>query len=112
MSLRLQEAALLFAPSGEFYCSFNWEYFLCFFILLIFFLLCEFKGSSLGGLFICRSFPKLVWDYYIFGMKAAFDLDVCISSVSAGSYPLDSGCAGGWPAGASREVEAVGSAFR
>ena len=60
VSLRLQRAVSLFPPLSEFSCSFNWECFLSFFSLLIFFLFCEFREMSycsLGGLFICRSVP-------------------------------------------------------
>ena len=45
----------LFIPSGEFSCSFNWEWFLSFYILLIVFLFCEFRENhycGLRGLFI------------------------------------------------------------
>ena len=39
---RLKRFVSLFAPSEEFFWSFDWEWFLYFFILLIFLLLCEF----------------------------------------------------------------------
>ena len=36
----------MFTPSGEVSLSFNWEWFLSFFILFIFFLLCEFRKNN------------------------------------------------------------------
>ena len=65
VSIGLQRSVSLFVASGEFSCSFNWEWF---FILLIFFLCCEFREAnyySLGRLFLCKSIPLyLVGDYY------------------------------------------------
>ena len=59
VSVRLQRSISLFAPLGEF-CSFNWEWLPSFFILLIFFLFCEYRDNnccSIGGLFISTSAP-------------------------------------------------------
>ena len=59
VSVRLQRSVLLFAASGEFFCSFNWEWLLSFFILLMFF--CLFSVSlwkpnySLEGYFYARA---------------------------------------------------------
>ena len=47
MSNRLQRSVYLFATSGEFSCSFNWEWFLSFFTLLMFFFFCEFGVAKL-----------------------------------------------------------------
>ena len=55
VSIRMQRSVSLIAPLAESSCSFNWEWFLNFFILLIFFLLYEFRENkccSLGDLFI------------------------------------------------------------
>ena len=46
VSARLQRSVALFAPSGEFSCPFNWEWFLCVFFVLIFFLLCSFRENN------------------------------------------------------------------
>ena len=46
VSVRLQRSVSLFSPSGEFSCSFNWEWLLSFFLLLIFFLFCEFSETT------------------------------------------------------------------
>lgn len=59
MCIRLWRFDSLFAASGEFFCSFNWEWFLCFFFLLMFFF-CEFRENhycNLRGLFTCKSAP-------------------------------------------------------
>ena len=82
VSVRLQRSVSLFAPSVEFSCSFNWEWFLSFFILLIFFLFCEFRKNnyhSLGGLFIRKSAPGWFCEGLLFvcGMRAVFGLDAC-----------------------------------
>uniref|UniRef100_A0A4X1UK17 Uncharacterized protein n=1 Tax=Sus scrofa TaxID=9823 RepID=A0A4X1UK17_PIG len=47
MSVRLQRSVSLLSALGEFSCSFNWEWFLCFFILFVFFLSCEFREAKL-----------------------------------------------------------------
>ena len=69
MSVRFQRSVSLFPPSGEFSCSFNWEWFLTF-TLLIFVLFCEFRENnycSLGGLFIYEKVPGyFVRAYYLF----------------------------------------------
>ena len=46
MSVGLKRSVSLFILSGEFSWSYNWEWFPCFFILLIFLLLSEFMKSS------------------------------------------------------------------
>ena len=64
VSVRLQRSLSLFAPSGEFSCSFIWEWFLCYFILLIFFLFCEFRENSylvLKGYLDIEAFLASLW---------------------------------------------------
>ena len=45
-SSRLERSVSLFVLSGDFTWSFNWKWFICFFILLIFFLSYEFRRNS------------------------------------------------------------------
>ena len=47
MSVRMQNSVSLFAASCEFSCSFNWEWFLNFFILLMVFFSHEFREAKL-----------------------------------------------------------------
>ena len=47
MSVRLQRSVSLLSALDEFSYSFNWECFLCFFILLVFFFFCEFGEAKL-----------------------------------------------------------------
>ena len=55
---------------------------------------------------------ELVWVYYFFGMRAAFDLDAgcLLFSVCAGHYHLNRGCPGAQATHAFRGVGAVGNA--
>lgn len=55
----------LFILSGELLWSFNWECFLCIFILLIFLLLCEFRSN----------------DYPLWSYMAIFMRDGCVSLI-------------------------------
>ena len=63
----------LFAAQCEISCYFNWEWFLSFFILIVFFLFCEFREMnyySLRGIFLWNSAPLyFFWGggaYYLF----------------------------------------------
>ena len=81
MSVRLHRSVSLFAPSGEFSCAFNWEWFLSCFILFIFFLFCVFRETSyysLGGLLVCESAPGYsVRAYHLFLASGLLFLDAC-----------------------------------
>ena len=57
---RLERSVSLFVLSGDFSCSFNLEWFLCFFILLIFLWLYEFRRNS----YLLRSWRAVfVWQH-------------------------------------------------
>ena len=89
----LQRFVSLFAHSGEFSCSFNWEWFLSF-ILFIFFLFCEFRENnycSLAGLCICKSVPGYFLRAIYFWHEGWFRFGclLFLSSVCAGCYSLD-----------------------
>ena len=114
----------MFVPSGELFCSFNWEWFLSFFILFMFFLFCEFRGNhycSLGGLFICTSTPGHVLSLslsryiyiYIYMHEGCFWFGclLSLSSVCASYYPLDRRYAGVQSVHASREMDTMGRAY-
>ena len=110
VSVRLQGSVSLFAFSGEF-CSFKWECFLSFPILLIFFLFCQFREynyCSLGGLFIMRALPGSLWRLFIIIIwhEGCFwsGCLLYLSSVCTGCYRH----AGVQLALASREMEAMG----
>ena len=86
----------LFVLSGEFSWSFNWKWFLCFFILPILFLFCEFRRKDiycgLGGLFIVGASLCSLCGFNIFGAGAIFSVDGCLPplpSVYIHHYPLD-----------------------
>ena len=79
VSVRLQIP--LFAPSREFFCSFNGEWFLSFFILSVFFLFCELRENKyygLGVLFICKNIPGYFGGLTVCGWGGpALGLDAC-----------------------------------
>jgi len=55
-SVRLQRSVSLLIALGEFSCCFNWEWFLSFFILLVFFFFCEFGEVKLCQVVMFLSF--------------------------------------------------------
>ena len=81
---RLERSVSLFVLSGDFSCSFNWEWYLCFFILLIFLWLYEFTYCVLEGVGVslCN-----LHESYIFGVKTVSSMDAfhifpqCVLSV-------------------------------
>lgn len=81
VSIRLQRSVSLFAPMEEFSYFFDWKYFMSFFILITFFLFCEFRENnycSFGGLLTCESTPGYFEVLlFIFAMRTTFDLDAC-----------------------------------
>ena len=50
VSIRLHKCVSVLTALGEFSCCFNWEWFLSFFILLVFFFFCEFGEAKLYSL--------------------------------------------------------------
>ena len=98
MPISLNRSVLLFVLSEKFTWSFNWESFFCFFILLIFLLLYEFRRNnyllwSQRAVFICKhpsvaclNLIFLVWWLLLVWMPAMSFLSVC------GHYLLDRGC--------------------
>ena len=82
MSVKTTEVYFTVCSLGECSSSFNWELFLCFFTLLIFFLCCKFRENnyllymyavvSLSSL--CR-FTIFFIHFYFFGMRVNFSLD-------------------------------------
>ena len=89
VSVRLQRSVSLFAATCEFSCSFNWEWFLRFFICLCF----SFSVSlgkptySFGGLLLCKSTPLyFVGGYYLF-LAWEFEYLLSLSLAWAGPYP-------------------------
>ena len=92
----------MFAPSFCFYFSYSVS------------LGKTFIHCSLGGLFICGSVSgQLVQGLLFLGCEGYFWFGcfLSLSSVCAGSYPLDRGCAGAWPIHVSRKVEAMGGSW-
>ena len=103
----------MFAPSGEFSCSFNWEWFLIFFILFIFFLFCEFRENnycSLRGLFIWKNAPGyfVMAIYFCLGCCFWFGCFLSLSSVCRLLSHWDRGRVGVRLVLASKKTEAVG----
>ena len=63
--------------SGVFSCSFNWEQFLCLFILLNFLCLCEFRSVVVWQ--TCSYVGVSLYSLYvpdIYGGRSGFDMDV------------------------------------
>ena len=89
VSITLKRSVSLFILSGEFSWSFNWEWFLCFFTVLIFLLLCEFRRKnyllwSLRAIYMweppcvaCVGLIFLVQGLFIVWMPIAYFLSVC-----------------------------------
>ena len=91
VSVRLQRSVSLFGASGEFSCYFNWEWFLSCFILLIFFLFCEFRETnycSIEGYFNPRAPLCILWVVTIYFWHGS--LDICsLSFFSVSNISLD-----------------------
>ena len=124
VSIRLQRSASLFAPSGEFSSSFNWEG-SCASSFCLYFSYSVRLGKTiicciLGRLFIWGRAPGCLHGFtifyflflFLFGMRAAFGLDTCCHFPSCVQTIIPySGCAGAQPVSASR-VGAMGNACR
>ena len=104
------EKVCVLIPSGEFSWSFNWEWFLCFFILLVFLLPCELRRNNFllesWRAFYTQEHPCIACVVLIIffwhGGSYWFGCLLSLSSACAGRYPLGRGCAGSWPAQAPR----------
>ena len=92
--IQLVRSVSFYVLSGDFTCSFNWEYSLCFFILLNFLYLYEFRRNSClpwshRGIFMwecidCVSAIVLCKSCFQHGLP-------CLSSERAGCYPVIEG---------------------
>ena len=114
VSVILQGSISLFPPSKEFCCSFNWEWFLIFFNLFIFFLFCK-EATTVVWMaiymwecpwVICEVLHFILFYFFLSGLLLVWML--ALSSLCAGCYPLDIVCSGVWPVHAFRKMEAMG----
>ena len=64
VSVRLQRSVSLLTALSEFSCSFNWESFLSFFVLLVFFFFCEFGEAKLLS---CKANSMQEYPFVFFG---------------------------------------------